>query len=224
MTQASWHPLAWHPRAWHPAAWVRQLAPEEGAARYRIYRAARRSGPWTLVAEVAAGWTQFSVAATPGSDLWYRVVAVARAVGSAEGTPDGGTAQMVHVRVDAGGALLPPLPNAPQRLRLTQDAGRRVSATWIYHETGQEEAPATFCVYTAIGTAAFDFGQAAATIAYAAGREFFADLGSFEAGTRLRAVVAAVTAAGQRAIDRRESSIVVAAARPDPLTAVEVHL
>lgn len=215
-----WHVNAWAGQHWHPAAWLTALAPEAGQAHYHIYRRARLSGAETLVAQAAGSWNQIGLIVGANVDAYYRVAAVSR-----QGTEDADPVRLLHVRTDGLGVLLAPLPNKPSELRLSQGSGGKVTAAWIYAAAGQDVAPAEFRVYTANGDAALNLAAAAATIAYDGGRGFSADLGAFADGTRLRAVVGAVSAAGQEALERREASIsVVIAAQPIEAGDVEVSV
>ncbi len=192
--------------------------PKQG---YNVYSRLTPTGADTLVGVAAAGESSIDLSGfASGGEQWIHVRAV-DALGQEDTEPE--RHKLKRVVFDADGNLIAAAPNRPIDLRLSQAAGV-VTARWGYRPNAHEAAPASFRVYAALGSSAFDYTTPAATTTYSLARSYSATLGPYAHGTIVRVKVSAVSAAGGEALNPIEQVITVDTQAPDAPASITVEV
>lgn len=185
------------------------------AIEYRVYANDGAGGPvdyGTVVATVA-GLTWDTPPLAAPSDTTFAVRAFDTVSGLAEQNVDA----RVRVRIDAAGADVSGLPNAPTGLSARATGGGGAAVAWLYNAGGQGGKPTGFKVY--IGTPSVSYATPALTVPYAAGRvAFIGRLAGLAAGA-YQVAVRAYNAAGEEP-NAIIAPLVIPAGGPAPVDAL----
>lgn len=169
----------------------------------------------TILATVSTlSWSPPPLAAP--SDNTFAV----RAYDTVTGREDRNTDAAVRIVIDAAGNDITARPKAPVALSVTPTAAGGAHVGWQYDPAGQAGAPTGFHVYVAAGAPpSCTPGSQAATVAYALGRIFFADLAGLTDGVTYFVIVRAFNATAEEP-NTTATTVTADAAGPLPVASL----
>ncbi len=162
----------------------------------------------TVIGFAAAGSEEIEtgVLSWPAGSTWWIAVRRVSAAGI-ESDPE-----LLAVRIDGAGELVPVAPNPVLLLAARAIAAGKVRAAWAYHDADEQTLADHFAVFLAVAPAAFNWAVPTATVAYAGPGRYRWDSGSQADGAEVRIAVRSVAAAGVGGADDGNTDYVEATA------------